>query len=231
VCGRVSFLQFGQGWSCTWTSARCERLRPFFDLESLTFGRAMAAEFYRTELGRGGLVALLRLGLAGLQRLDASANCRQRAAEMRFELLQLLEGIRLGLADDLVRLRLRVFDNLSPMPLRTSEDLVLRRRFLGPLVGTRHDARGLGVRLGDDPLLLRHRPVRLLDLIGQIEAELVDELHDLVFIHHHLRRERDVTRVLDQVLKAVKQLVDLYVNFSFSALATAAGTRSDTFPP
>jgi hypothetical protein len=40
-----------------------------------------------------------------------------------------------------------------------------------------------------------------------------------------------VTRVLDQILEAVKQLVDLYVNFSFSALATAAGTRSDTFPP
>jgi hypothetical protein len=40
-----------------------------------------------------------------------------------------------------------------------------------------------------------------------------------------------VTGVLDQVLEAVKQLVDLYLNFSFRALATPAGTRSDTFPP
>jgi hypothetical protein len=34
-----------------------------------------------------------------------------------------------------------------------------------------------------------------------------------------------------QLLEVVKQLVDLYLYFSFSALATAGGTRSDTFPP
>jgi hypothetical protein len=40
-----------------------------------------------------------------------------------------------------------------------------------------------------------------------------------------------VTGVLDQILESVKQFVDLYLNFSFSALATPGGTRSDTFPP
>src|SRR5216683_516487 len=184
ACGRISFLQLGHGWSCTCTSARCERRRPFLDLDSLTFGRAMAAEFYRRSLLGRRFAALVRLGLARLQRLDT-----------------------------------------------TPKDLVLRSRLLGPFVGAGHDPRRLGVRLADDSLLLRYGPVRLLDLVGKIEAELVDELHDLVFVDHHLRRQRNVSGVLDQVLEPVKNLVDLYLNFSFSALSTPGGTRSDTFPP
>src|SRR5260370_9343837 len=227
----MSFLQFGQGWSCTCTSARCERRRPFLELDSLTFGRAMAAEFYRRRLFGGGLLALLRLGLARLQRLDPAAHRGQGAPEVGLQLLQLLEGIALRLADDLVGLRLRVLDHLRPMPLRAPQDLMLGRSLLSALVGSRHDARGLCMRLGDDPLLLGHGPVRLLDLVRQVEAQLVYQLHDLVFVDHYLRRQRNVTGVLDQVLEAVKQLVDLYANFSFNALATPAGTRSDTFPP
>src|SRR6266567_2919646 len=82
--------------------------------------------------------------------------------------------------------------------------------------------------LRDDALLLGHGPVRLLDLIRQVEAQLVDQLHDLVLVDHHLGRERNVTSVLNQVLEAVKQLVDLYVNFSFNALATRICGRSST---
>ena len=108
---------------------------------------------------------------------------------------------------------------------------MLGHGLLGPLVGAGHDPRGLGVRLGDDALLLGDRPVGLLDLVRKIETDLVDELHQLVLIDHHLRRERDVPSVLDQVLEAVKQLVDLYLYFSFSALAIGGGTRSATFPP
>ena len=47
VCGRLGFLQLGQGWSWTRASARCERRRPFLDFDCLTFGSAMPAEFYR----------------------------------------------------------------------------------------------------------------------------------------------------------------------------------------
>src|SRR5207245_5984930 len=111
------------------------------------------------------------------------------------------------------------------------KDLVLRCLLLGALIGSGHGARRFGVRFGHDPLLFGHGPVRLLDLIGEVEADLVDQLHELIFIEHDLRRKRDMARVLDQVLETVKQLVDLYLNFSFNALATAAGTRSETLPP
>src|SRR5438270_6698442 len=88
-CGRRGCLQFGHGWIWTSASARCERRRPFLDLDSLTFGRATAREFYRTlALGRllGGFLAVRR---AGLQGLHPAPHRRHGAAEVRFELLQL----------------------------------------------------------------------------------------------------------------------------------------------
>ncbi len=150
---------------------------------------------------------------------------------MRLELFQLLERIRLGLLDDLIRLRLRVLHNLGGVPFRTAQHLVLGGSLLGALVGARHDARRLSVRFRDDALLLRDRPVGLLDLVRQIEPDLIDKLHRLILIEHDLVRKRNVARVVHQLLEVVKQLVDLYLYFSFSALATAGGTRSDTFPP
>src|ERR1700756_5517882 len=100
-CGRFMCLQFGHGWICTSASARCERRRPFFDLDSLTFGSATAREFYRTlALGRllRGLLAVRR---ARLQRLHPTPHGGHGAAEVRLELLELLQRVSLGLADDL----------------------------------------------------------------------------------------------------------------------------------
>src|SRR2546425_5326341 len=179
-----------------------------------------------------GLVGGLLVGrLVRLQRLHTPPHGCERAAEMRLELFQLLQGVRLGVADDLVALALRVFHDLRSVALGAAQDLVFGSCLLGALVGSRHRPRGLGVRLGHDPLLLGDGPVGLLDLVRKIEADLVDQLHQLVLVEHDLRRQRDVSSVLDQVLETVKQLVDLYLNFSFNALATGGGTRSETLPP
>src|SRR5436305_9565511 len=59
-CGRFGCLQFGHGWIWTRASARCERRRPFFDLDSLTFGRATARELYRGSAPRRLLRGLVR---------------------------------------------------------------------------------------------------------------------------------------------------------------------------
>jgi len=191
----------------------------------------MAAEFYR-RLRSGRLVGgLIRRGGARLQSLDPAPNCRERSPEMRLELLELLERVRLGFANDLVGLALRVAHGLGRMALSAAKDLVLGDRFLSPLVSARHDAGRLGMSLGDDALLFRNRPVRLLDLVWEVEADLVDQLHHLVLVDHHLRREWNVASVLDEVLEAVQQLVDLYLYFSFNAFAIGGGTRSATFPP
>src|SRR5256885_14706578 len=148
-------LQLGHAWIWTSASARCERRRPFLDLDSLTFGSAMGPgnstgtfageaglprgtpsvagndwEALRNQtrgdgrsksglqphlgfLAAGCLVRGFRvLGLVGLQRLHPTPHCLQRATEVGLELLELLERVSLGLADDLVALRLRVFDHL-----------------------------------------------------------------------------------------------------------------------
>ena len=113
-------MQFGHGWIWTKASARCERRRPFLDFDSLTFGCATAAEVYRNRLPpldegrsdrtraercRGGArcpnalpVSRLFAGLlacrhARLQSLDAPTDGGNGTAEVRLELLQLLERV------------------------------------------------------------------------------------------------------------------------------------------
>src|SRR5712691_2871065 len=118
----------------------------------------MAAEFYRrlVLLRTGRLIGgLFRGSGAGLQSLHPAPHGREGSPEVRLELLELLECVRLGLANDLVGLALRVAHYLRRMSLGATEDLVLGDRFLGALIGTRHDAGRLGVGLGDDALLLR----------------------------------------------------------------------------
>ena len=85
--------------------------------------------------------------------------------------------------------------------------------------------------LRDQALLLLHRPVGLLHLLREVEPQLVDQLHHLVFIHHHLGREGDVAGVVHQVFDTVEDLVDLQLNFSFRRAATTGGTKSLTSRP
>src|SRR5260370_13482014 len=201
-------LQFGQAWIWTSASARCERRRPFFDLESLTFGRATARKLYRNLASRRLVCGFLVGRLVGLQRLHHTPHSLQRAAQVGLELLQLLERVGLRLADDLVALRLRVLDHLRGMSLSAAQDLLLAARLLRALVGAGHGARGLGVGLGDNPLLLGDRPVRLLDLVRQVAADLVDELHQLVLVEHGSGRTRDYARVRWLLLEKGKQRAD-----------------------
>src|ERR1700730_5562348 len=121
----------------------------------------MAAEFYRmvvrrrrSPLLRRRFPAFFWLGLARLQRLHPASHSRQRAAEMRLQLLQLFKRVGLCLADDLVGLRLRVLHDLRAVALCTPEDLVVGGCLLGALIRAGHDASCLGVRLADDALLL-----------------------------------------------------------------------------
>src|SRR2546430_17663580 len=106
----------------------------------------MAADFYRTRLPRRGLLARLLCRDARLKRLNPAANSRQRAPKVCLQLLQLVERVGLGLADDLVVPRLRVLHDLRAVPFGTTKDLVLRGGLLCTFVGARHDAGGFGMR-------------------------------------------------------------------------------------
>ena len=56
--------------------------------------------------------SLLFSRLAGLERLHPATHRGEGAAEMRFELLQLFQGVGLSLSDDLVGFSLGVLDHL-----------------------------------------------------------------------------------------------------------------------
>src|SRR5438094_546169 len=236
MCGRRSRLHWGQGWSRKSSRARCERRRPFFDFDSLTFGRAMATRSLPGGRFLRHRVAILRRSRRRLQRLHPSLHGGERPGEVSLQLLQLLESVGLGLADDLVGLGLGLAHGLSPQPLGPAQHLVLLDGLFGALVGPGHDPRRLGVGLRDEALLLLHGPAGLVDLLGKVEAELVDQLHHLVLVDHDLVGEGHVPRVVDHVLEAVEDLLDLgrhsgYRNFSFRRVATMGGTNSPTSRP
>src|SRR5205807_9296687 len=102
---------------------------------------------------------------------------------------------------------------------------------LSLLVGAGDDPARLAVGLGDQPLLLGDGPVGLLDLLGKVEAELVEDVHHVVLVDRDVGGEGDPPGVVDQRLEAIEELVDLYMNFSFRRWATAGGTKSVTSFP
>src|SRR2546421_462469 len=119
----------------------------------------------------------------------------------------------------------------SAMSVRSLPEDAARPPRGRPLAGPRGDPAGLRVRLGDQALLLLDRPVGLLDLLREAGPQVVDQLDDLLLVHHHLVGERDAASVMDQVLHPVDDLVDLQRNFSSRRFATTGGTNWLTSRP
>ena len=106
----------------------------------------------------------------------------------------------------------------------------------------------LALRLGEHLLALLDDPARLLDLLGDRRAHLVEDVVDLLAVDAHLVGERHGLRVVHEVV----ELVDEYENVHGVAVysrgvlgragspvreelrkrrATGGGTSSSTFPP
>ena len=165
------------------------------------------------------------------QRLDPSPHGGQRPAQVCLQVLELLQGVSLRFPDRLVGSGLGFAHGLLGQAVRPAQHLVVLHCRLRPLVGLAQNPARLCMCFGDQPLLLLDSPVGLLDLLGQVESKLVDHLHQLLLVDHHLVGEGDVTGVVDNELKAVKDLVDLQLNLSSRRLATAGGTKSLTSRP
>src|SRR6266545_2176198 len=109
----------------------------------------------------------------------------------------LLAGLAAGIVDDLLRLALGELD-----------DLGLRRLTRRLLAGLAEDAVALALRLGQHLLPLLDDPARLLDLLGDGGAHLVEDVVDLLAVDSHLIRKGNGLRVVDEIV----QLVDEYEN-------------------
>src|SRR5215472_3256175 len=166
-----------------------------------------------------------------MQSLHPPLDRGQRTAQVRLQLLQLLQRVGLSLLHDLISPLLGIAQGLLGLPLDLAQDLMLLHGSLCPLVGASSYPACLSVRLRDQALLLLDRPVGLLDLLWQVVAELVDQAQQLLFVHHHLAGEGHASRVVDQVLQPVDDFVDLQWNFSLRRRATTSGTNWLTSPP
>src|SRR2546421_397932 len=77
--------------------------------------------------------------------------------------------------------------------------------------GLLDDPLGLALGLGQHLLALLHDPARLLDLLGDRRAHLVEDVVDLLLVHAHLVGQGDRLGVVDEIV----QLVDEYENVHF----------------
>ena len=78
------------------------------------------------------------------------------------------------------------------------------------LAGLLDDPLGLALGLGEHLLALLDDPARLLDLLGDRGAHLVEEVVDLLAIHAHLIGQRDRPGVVDQVVELVYEDEDVH---------------------
>src|SRR5205814_1641027 len=72
------------------------------------------------------------------------------------------------------------------------------------------DPLGLALGLGEHLLALLDDPARLLDLLGDRGAHLVEDVVDLLFVHAHLVRQRDLLGVVDEVVEFVDENEDVH---------------------
>src|SRR5581483_5591971 len=105
----------------------------------------------------------------------------------------------------------------------------------------------LALGLGEHLLALLDDPARLLDLLGDRRAHLVEDVVDLLAVDPDLVGQGDGLRVVHEVVELVDQYEYVHLQECYSALsgvpprpsgkrslrrrATASGTSSSTFPP
>jgi hypothetical protein len=118
------------------------------------------------------------------------------------------------------------------LPLGQAHDLLLGRLPGRLLARLRDQPLGLALGLGEHLLPLLDDPARLLDLLGDRGAHLVDDLPDLLAVHAHLiLGERHAFGVLHQFVELVDQHQDvqrLISHLQISPLACISMSRRAT---
>ena len=101
-----------------------------------------------------------------------------------------------------------VVDDVLRLALGELHDLRLRRLAHGLLARLAEHPVALALGLGEHLLALLHDPARLLDLLGNRRAHLVEDVVDLLAVDAHLVGERHRAGVVHYVV----ELVDEYEN-------------------
>src|SRR5215211_2387568 len=181
------------------------------------------------------------LGLfPALQPVAAALHGRDELRQVHLEGVEDVVRVVLGAQPDLALAGAGVLDDLVGLALGLLHDLLLGDQ-AGLLVARLlDDPLGLALRLGEHLLALLDDPARLLDLLRDRRAHLVEDVVDLFLVNAHLVRERHGLRVVNRVVELVDKDENVHwrflglggssVLYRFNSSCSRAATRSGTSP-
>src|SRR3954452_10329670 len=145
-----------------------------------------------------------------LEPLTAPLDRGDELREVDLERVEDLVGVVLGAEPDLALTGAGVLDDVLGLALGLLGDLLLRGQLGLALARLRDDPLGLALGLGEHLLALLDDPARLLDLLGDRGAHLVEDVVDLLLVHAHLVRQGDGLGVVDEIVQLVDEDQDVH---------------------
>src|SRR3954451_12508200 len=145
-----------------------------------------------------------------LEALAAALHGGDELREVDLERVEDFVGVVLGAEADLALAGPGVLDDVLGGALGLLGHFLLRDPLVLALAGLLDDALGLALGLGEHLLALLDDPARLLDLLRDRRAHLVEDVVDLLFVHAHGVRQGDPLGVVDQIVQLVDQYEDVH---------------------
>ena len=160
-----------------------------------------------------------------VQPLAAALHRGEELVEVDLERREDAVGPVLHLEARLACLAARVVDDVLRLVLGDLHDLGLRRLAHGLLARLGEQPVDLALRLGEHLLPLLDDPARLLDLLRDRRAHLVEDVVDLLAVDAHLVGERDGLRVVHEVVELVDEYEYVHVRKSSFGGRSLSGDR------
>src|SRR3954470_8746299 len=160
------------------------------------------------------------------QPLTASLDGCNELREVHFERVEDVVGVVLRAQADFTLARTRFLDDLLGLALGLPDDLLLGDQAGLLLASFADDPLSLALRLGEHLLAFLDDPARLLDLLRDRRAHLVEDVVDLLFVHAHGVRKRHLLGVVNCVVEFVDEDEDVHGHLNFvSAEALPSGAQ------
>src|SRR5580692_3442889 len=199
---------------------------------------------------RAGFLTDFSRFVLALQALAPALNGRDELRQVDLERVQDLIRVVLGAEPDLTLACTSVLDDVLGGSLGLLGDLLVTDQCLLALARVLDDPLGLLLGLREHLLALLDDPARLLNLLGDRRAHLVEDVVDLLLVDAHLVGQGHRLGVVHQVVELVYEYEDIHfvftsaghpaprigsvrqrVSSSCKRLATSSGTRSSILPP
>src|SRR6476646_10594159 len=159
----------------------------------------------RRVLGPDGVAGALEVGYGVL---DGIVYELEAFAEGLLDAIELLHGVDIDLAHFAFAAFLGQAQDLFAALLGFVEHAFIGNEIFRAAAGPFDDVRGFLLRLGNDLFAVAHYALGLPYLAGDGDAHLLDELDEIVFLHHHPMTERNPLADPDHIFQLVQEVED-----------------------